>query len=310
VTDAALLIGILAPDRFLGGKMPLRADLSLAAFNELDTPLPLARRIGDAWTIGTHNVAEGLFDITIRRGLDPRDFSLVAFGAAGPMLLPCLLDLVPVDSVIVPPNPGGFSAMGMLSSDQVFAQNRTLYGVLEPDLAPRISTLLQAMEQDLLGRVGVNPEDAQVVRTFDARLLGQGWETPFIPVPEGEIGPAAIPEMISNFHAEYEKRNGHRFDNFPVEGVIYRVQVIVPSEKVRYDELPARPGGGRPEPSGAATLSHLYGASTEAMCYERADLGRDDVVAGPSIIREQTSTTFVPPGRQATVGGRGEIVIV
>jgi N-methylhydantoinase A len=310
VTDAALLIGILAPDRFLGGKMPLREDLALAAFNKLDTPLPLARRIGDAWTIGMHNVAEGLFDITIRRGLDPRDFSLVAFGAAGPMLLPCLLDLVPVDSVIVPPNPGGFSAMGMLSSDQVFAQNRTLYGVLEPDLASRISTLLQAMEQDLLGRVGVNPADAQVVRTFDARLLGQGWETPFIPVPDGEIGPAAIPEMISNFHAEYEKRNGHRFENFPVEGVIYRVQVIVPSEKVRYDELATRPGGGRPEPSGTVTLSHLYGASTEATCYERADLGRDDIVAGPSIIREETSTTFVPPGRQATVGGRGEIVIV
>jgi N-methylhydantoinase A len=310
VTDAALLIGILAPDRFLGGKMPLREDLSLAAFNELDTSLSLARRIGDAWTIGMHNVAEGLFDITIRRGLDPRDFSLVAFGAAGPMLLPCLLDLVPVESVIVPPNPGGFSAMGMLSSDQVFAQNRTLYGVLEPDLAPRISRLLQAMEHDLIGRVGINPEDAQVVRTFDGRLLGQGWETPFIPVPDGEIGPAAIPEMISNFHAEYEKRNGHRFDNFPVEGVIYRVQVIVPSEKVHYDELAARAGVEPPEPSGTATLRHLYGAGTEARCYERAGLGRGDDVAGPSIIREETSTTFVPPGRRATVGGRGEIVIL
>ena len=310
VTDAALLIGILAPDRFLGGKMPLRKDLSLAAFNQLDTPLPLTRRIGDAWTIGMHNVAEGLFDISIRRGLDPRDFSLVAFGAAGPMLLPCLLDLVPVESVIVPPNPGGFSAMGMLSSDQVFAQNRTLYGVLEPGLAPRISTLLQAMEHDLMERVGIEPEDAQVVRTFDARLLGQGWETPFIPLPEGEIGPDAIPQMISNFHAEYEKRNGHRFDNFPVEGVIYRVQVIIPSEKVRYDELPARPGGGRLEPSGTVTLSHLYGAETEATCYERAGLGRGDVIAGPSIVREETSTTFVPPGRQATVGERGEIVIV
>jgi N-methylhydantoinase A len=310
VTDAALLIGILAPDRFLGGKMPLREDLSRAAFNELDTPLPLGRRIGDAWTIGMHNVTEGLFDITIRRGLDPRDFSLVAFGAAGPMLLPCLLDLVPVESVIVPPNPGGFSAMGMLSSDQVFAQNRTLYGLLEPDLAPRISKLLQTMEHDLMERVGLSPEDAQVVRTFDARLFGQGWETPFIPVPEGEIGPAAIPEMISNFHAEYEKRNGHRFDNFPVEGVIYRVQVIVPSEKVRYEELPPRPGGDRPEPSGTVTLRHLYGAATEATCYERTGLGRGDVVEGASIIREETSTTFVPPGRQATVGERGEIVIV
>jgi N-methylhydantoinase A len=310
VTDAALLIGILAPDRFLGGKMPLREDVALQAFNDLDTSLPLSRRIGDAWTIGMHNVAEGLFDITIRRGIDPRDFSLIAFGAAGPMLLPGLLDLVPLESVIVPPNPGGFSAMGMLSSDQVFAQSRTLYGVLQPELAPRISALLQSMERELLERVGIGAGEAQVVRTFDARLLGQGWETPFIPVPDGDLGADSIPEMISNFHSEYEKRNGHRFDNFPVEGVIYRVQLIVPSEKVRYAELPARPGAGEPERAGTVILRHLSDDATEADCYERASLGRGDVIPGPAIIWEETSTTFVPLGRHATVGRHGEIVIV
>src|SRR5262249_6022358 len=95
ITDAALLIGILAADRFLGGKMPLDKTLSKKAFEGLDTSLALPQRIKQAWMIGLHNIAEGILDITIRRGLDPRDFSLVAFGAAGPMMLPPLLDLLP-----------------------------------------------------------------------------------------------------------------------------------------------------------------------------------------------------------------------
>lgn len=310
ITDAALLIGVLAPDRFLGGKIPLRADLALAAFESLDTSLTLSQRIGHAWMIGLHNIAGGLLDITIRRGIDPRDFSLVAFGAAGPMLLPGLLDMFPLESIIIPPNPGGFSAMGLLSSDQVFSQGRTLYAVLEPELAPRLSQLLLSMERELMEYVGVSDQKARIVRTFDARLLGQGFDTPFIPIPAGEIGPEAIEKMISSFHGEYEKRNGHRFEMFPVEGITYRVQLIVPSQKVQYSELGAREGAGQPRPTGTVLLRHLYDTDIEASCYERAELANADVIEGPAIIHEETSTTFVPPNRRATVGRFGMLTIV
>ena len=310
ITDTALLIGILGPDHFLGGKIPLHEDCALEAFSGLESSLTLSQRVGGAWKIGLENVAEGLLDITIRRGIDPRDFSLVAFGAAGPMLLPGLLDMLPLESVIVPPNPGGFSALGLVSSDQVFTQSRTLYAVLEAGAAPQISQVLQSMERELLKSVQLSADEAQVVRTFDGRLLGQGFETPFISVPAGDLGPEAIAEMIINFHAEYERRNGHRFEEFPVEGVTYRVQVIVPSAKAQYAELNGRTGGELPLPVEVIELRHLYEPAVKAGVYERGDLMRGDVVPGPAIIREDTSTTFIPPNRRGNVGRYGEIEIL
>jgi N-methylhydantoinase A len=310
VTDAALLMGILTPARFLGGKMPLEKALALEAFESLPTSLSRRDRIRFAWMIGLHNISEGLLDITIRRGIDPRDFSLLAFGAAGPMMLPMLLDLLPMKSVIVPPHPGQFSAAGLLSADRVFSESRTLYGILTPDLAPKISELLAAMEDDLVSRAAVKDRPVRVVRTFDGRLVGQGWQTPFIPVPEGELGAGSIASMVTGFHDEYQQRNGNRFDTMPVEGVTYRVQVFVPSPKIRFPTLAAalhRDGGVAT--AGTTTLRHIYDEDTEAPCYERSTLSAGDRLEGPAIVWEEASTTFVPSGRTATIGEHAELVI-
>jgi N-methylhydantoinase A len=308
VTDAALAAGILAPDRFVGGKVPLHPDLARKAFQDLDTTIPFSERIRQAWLIGLHNISEGIIDITIRRGLDVRDLSLVAYGAAGPMTLPGLLDLLPLESVIVPPNPGGFSALGLLSSDRVFSESRTHHGILSPELAPSLEAMFAGLEAGLLERAGVSAEEATIIRTFDGRLFGQGWETPFVSVPSGELGAKEIGQMIEDFHVEYEQRNGHRFEAFPVEGVTYRVQVVVPSDKVTFEELPTRTGDAL-APRATAELSHLYPDGAVASCYERDDLLAGDVLTGPAIVWETNSTTFVPPGRSATVGTFGELVV-
>jgi N-methylhydantoinase A len=310
VTDAALLMGILTSSRFLGGTMPLDADAALAAFEQLPGTLSLADRLRYAWSIGLQNIAEGIIDITVRRGVDARDFSLLAFGAAGPMLLPMLLDQLPMKSVIVPPYPGEFCAAGLLSSDHVFTETVTRYGILQPDAAQATEDTFAELERALITRAGVDQrDDVRVVRTFDARLYGQGWETPFIPVPGGSIDGAAMADMIEAFHTEYAKRNGNRFDMMPVEGVTYRVQLILPSEKMAYPQIAARAAGGPAPTVGTQRLRHLYEDEVDAASYERADLGAGDVIEGPAIIWEPTSTTFVPAARRATVGGHGEIVI-
>jgi len=305
ITDVALTMGILAPDRFLGGKVPLRPDLALHAFESLDTSLPISECVRQAWLIGLQHVAEGLVDITIRRGVDPRDFSLVAFGAAGPMMLPSLLDMLPLKKVIVPPNPGGFSALGLLSSDRVYSETRTLYGILDGGLAPKVERLFSALEDELKTRAGVASEEATILRSFDGRLLGQGFETPFIPVENGPIGPDQISRMVDSFHNEYEKRNRNRFDSHPVEGVTYRVQVVVPSEKVEY--LPIESGSGVPKVAGHTVIAHLYSEPREVDCYERPSLLAGQVIVGPAVIWEEMSTTFVPDGYKATVGTYGEL---
>ena len=308
ITDAALSIGILAPDRFVGGKVPLHPDLALDAFASLDTSMPTSERIRQAWLIGLHNIAEGIIDLTVRRGLDVRDLSLVAYGAAGPMLLPDLLDLLPLESVIVPPNPGGFSALGLLSSDRVFTETRTHHGILVPELAAELSELFLALETSLVERSGVDPDAAIIRRAFDGRLLGQGRETPFVPVPNGTLGAQEILQMIESFHREYELRNGHRFEAFPVEGVNYRVELVVPSEKVRFEQVPTRTSGAL-EPRATVELLHRYSGGTTARCYERDDLLAGDLVRGPAVVWETNSTTFVPQDRTARVGAYGELVV-
>ncbi len=308
VTDAALAIGILAPDRFLGGRIPLDRARAIAAFESLDSSLPFSERVRQAWLIGLHNIAHGITDLAIRRGIDARDHSLIAFGAAGPMLLPGLLDVLPLASVIVPPNPGGFSAAGLLSADRVFSESKTLYGILRPGLLPKIAPIFEELESGLLARANVDPAGAALVRSFDGRLFGQSWDTPFIPVPAGRLDEDSITAMVDGFHNEYERRNGNRFAWLPVEGVTYRVQIIVPSEKIEYAEIPRREGQLRP--SGRVGLQHLDGGNLEALTYDRTDLARSDVIAGPAIIREEMSTTFIPAGRTGTVGTYGELEIV
>jgi N-methylhydantoinase A len=255
-----------------------------------------------------HNISEGIIDLTIRRGLDVRDLSLVAYGAAGPMLLPDLLDLLPLESVVVPPNPGGFSALGLLSSDRVFTEVRTHYGILGPDLGPELTDLFADLETKLVDRADVDPDEATILRAFDGRLLGQGRETPFVPVSSGPIGTKEISQMVESFHEEYELRNGHRFEAFPVEAVNFRAQLVVHSDKVVFEELPTRRGGVL-EPRGSAELTHRYTEPVTASCYERDDLLAGDVVSGPAVVWEANSTTFVPKDRTAVVGKYGELVV-
>jgi N-methylhydantoinase A len=309
VTDCAVSIGIIQPQQFLAGRMPLDLSAADTAFERLDSSLSLSQRIRHAWMIGLHNIAEGIIDITIRRGIDLREFDLIAFGAAGPMILPSLLDLVPLGAIVVPPHPGGFSALGLLSADQVFSESRTLYGVLNEEIAPQVSQLFDTMERELLIRARSTRAEAKVIRTFDGRLLGQGWDTPFISVPLGPLDENSLAQMTANFHAEYKRRNGNSFERLPVEGVTYRVQVVIASEKVRYSELAPRVRGAEVPWEAMVTLHHLYEADVEAACYHRSHLAAGDVIAGPAIVWETTSTTFVPLNRAATVGSYGELVV-
>jgi N-methylhydantoinase A len=308
ISDAFLLIGILDPGHFAGGSLSLDPDLAREAFETLDSSLDLGERVAYAYRMGLNNIAEGIVDISIAHGVDPRDYSLLAFGAAGPMMLPALLEETRVKSVIVPPHPGLFSALGLLSSDLVYADSRTSYKVLTPDSAESIDALFSEMEAGLRKELGEDADKAEFIRTFDARLVGQTWETPFIEVPGGTIGPEQIEEMIESFHVAYVARSGNRFDALPVQGVIYRAQAKVAIEKVAYQPIEAR-NGGAPKAGREITLKYIYGDAVTALEYHRHELQSGDVIEGPAIIREELSTTQVCPGQTATIGQYGEIII-
>jgi N-methylhydantoinase A len=304
MTDAFLAIGLLDPDRFNAGRLSLDPELALDAFRRLDSPLSLEQRIAHAYSLGLNAVAEGMIDATIARGVDTRDFSLVAFGAAGPLMLPPIVDHVRARRVIVPPYPGLFSALGPLSTDLVYSASRSAYRLLTPDVSAELDAVFERLERELRGQVS-DGADIEVRRTFDGRLAGQSWETPFIAVPAGAI---TVVEMISAFHDAYEARFGNRFDGMPVEAVTYRVELIASTAKVAYPPLAA----GEPvevAPDRTIELRFVDEANRLAGEYERDALRAVNVVTGPAVIREPTSTTHVPAGHRATVGGHGELVI-
>jgi N-methylhydantoinase A len=312
-TDTCLMIGIIDPASFAGGRLGLDPELSRQAFENLGSELTLAQRVRHAYEMAVHNIAEGVFNVAIKHGVDPRDYSLVAYGAAGPMLLPAILDAVHCKQVIVPPYPGLFSALGLLSADQVFTVNRSAYTVLSPDVAAQIDALFIQIETQLRERLD---PDAGVSfqRSFDAHLVGQSWDTPFVPVPGGTIDAAAIDAMISAFHDTYETRSGNRFEAMPVEAVTFRVRAVLDTPKVSYPELPGR--GDEPlVPARTVVLRYLGNldadgdSGQEAGVYDRAALRAGDVLDGPAIVHEDLSTTHVGAGQRAAVGRYGELII-
>jgi N-methylhydantoinase A len=307
VTDACLLMGILEPGGFAGGEVELDPAAARRAFESLQTPLADDARVGFVYRIAVANIAQEVTNVAIRNGLDPRDFTLMAYGAAGPMLLPAAMEDLGVRRVVVPPHPGLFSALGLLSTDLVYSESRSAYVLLGPDTAEQIEAVFVDMEARLRERLGEEVGEAKFQRSFDGRLMGQSWETPFVEAPAEPITAESVQQLVANFHDEYERRFGQRFEGIPVQGVTYRVQLVIDAPKVEYPELAA--GAAPAEPKQTIELRYLAEQPLSAGVYERSELGAGAEIAGPAIIREALSTTLVTPGQRATVGPHGEIVI-
>ncbi len=307
MTDACLLMGILDETRFMDGRKRLDAQRAWQAFEALDTPLSIEQRIQHAFDIGLNNIAEGVIDIIIRNGIDPREYSLIAYGAAGPMLLPALLDLLQARRVVVPPHPGLFSALGLLSADMVFMDSRSQYLPLTADSSGAVNAIYDELDARVRAQAG-DTANVVVHRSFDARMIGQAYETPFIDAPTGRIDAAAVAHMVERFHTVYEQRSGNRFAEVPLQAVTFRAQASVETAKATFAVVAAR-AQGHPEPTRTISLRHFATSPPPCGEYERASLARGDKLRGPAIVREPLSTTFVPPAHDLEVGEYGELII-
>ena len=149
-----------------------------------------------------------------------------------------------------------------------------------------------------------------VTRSFDGRLATQLFDTAFVPAPGGSIDEIAVVQMVSNFHDKFQAQNGTRFEDFPVEGVTYRVQAVVESdEKVQFPEIGTREPQSLLQPDRMTKLRYLYEEDVEVPVYQRSALCNGDVLNGPAIIMEELSTTHLCPGQQLIVGRYGELII-
>ena len=297
VSDANLVLGRLDGANFSGGTMALDRAAAETALQGIGRAFGLSAQAMAQGVVDVVNakMADAIRTITVQRGIDPRDFSLVAFGGAGPAQAAALAEELQIREVIVPVHPGAFSAWGMLQTDVRHDYKETLYSfwdLMEPAvLQAAFAGLEEKGRADLLAE-GIAADAIAFERSIDFRYYGQEYVLT-IPVPDGSIDMDAV---RGSFDVAYDRQYGHSSPENRVEMANIRVAAL--GRLARPDVAP--PVG---EPAREARERDVFfsGRARATPVLDRNGLGIGDAVAGPAIIEESTATTLVPPGWKAEV---------
>jgi N-methylhydantoinase A len=305
ITDAHVVLGRIPP-HLLGGEIPLDVDAARNGVAALAEQLGLSPEAAAAGVleISAWNQANALRQVTVKRGLDVRDFTLVTFGGSGSLLLCRLMDVLGLPTVLVPPNPGNVSAFGLLTVDvkNDYVQTHVaLADQLDPAAVEGVYDALTARAAAALSGEGFAPEQHVFARTADLRYFGQAFEVR-VPVAPGPIDAGAVADA---FHAEHRATYGYDFAGDPtqqVEWVNLRVSGIGPITRPEIrglETVAARP----PQPP-VVTRPVCFDPATgyvDTPVVPRADLAPGSVVPGPVILEEFGSTVPVHPGFEVEV---------
>ena len=312
VTDANLLLGRLDSQHFLGGRMILDDERPRVRLQHL------ARELGSsleeaAWGIvrvANSNMERAIRRISVERGHDPRRFTLVAFGGAGPLHACELAAELRIPRVLIPPHPGVLSALGMVLADLVKDYSRTVMlpanevdgGALERLFAP-----LRARARDELQAEGLAESDIDLLPALDVRYCGQSYELT-IPLTDSGVG------FVEQFHEAHRRRFSYASEEEPLEVVNLRLTAVGRTPKPTFAPQPAEDVDPRQAQIGhkavffvAPELGGLR--SVPAALYARERLRPGNMVVGPAIVFQFDTTTVVPPGWVARVDGWGNLVI-
>jgi N-methylhydantoinase A len=306
VTDANLYLGRLDPGYFLGGRMSLdqaaaeRALASVAA----DVGLGTVELAEGMLAIINARMADAMRTITVKQGIDPREFALVAFGGAGPMHAVWLAEELEIAEVIVPWSPGTFSAWGMLQTDMRHDVVRSFYqplaGVRDDEVAAALESL-EAEGSQLLEQEGIAPDARYFARSADMRYVGQEYT---VNVPLGST--ISLDEIDGVFHDAHGVRYGHSTPGAPVEFVNLRLAAM---GRIATAASPYHAPADGAEPLLGTRTVVFAGVEHETQVLLRDRLAFGSRHEGPVVIEEQSSTTLVPPGHVAALDEHGNIVI-
>jgi N-methylhydantoinase A len=307
VTDAALRLGYLDPDNFLGGEFSLAVEEAYQGIDEkvatsLDmSVLEASRGIFDVTKVGT---VTAIRQITVERGLDPRDFAMVAYGGAGPLFLPLVAREMELDEVVIPRSPSVFSAKGMLMTDVVHDFSQTyLQGLDNVDLSEVESKFqeLESQATDALAEGEFSSAQRDLERTAELRYRGQEHT---VEVSLGDI--SSKRDVHESFEDEHSHRYGHRMDD-PVEFVHLRVRGRGRTDTPDFEREDPEEGKSRERTRDAYCF-----AADEMLPFcvmARRTLESGDTVKGPAIIQEPTSTLVFYSDQTATVDELGNIIV-
>jgi N-methylhydantoinase A len=312
ITDAHAVLGRIPP-HLLGGEVPLDVDLAEKGIASLAERLGLGFEAcaTGVLEISAWNQANALRQITVNRGLDVRDFTMVTFGGSGSLLACRLVDILGLEGVLVPLNPGNLSAYGLLTVDvrNDYVQTHvSRQSALDAAAMQAVFDDLAGKADAALGREGFAEDERVFLRTADLRYFGQAYEVR-VDVPDGPVTTELFEEVAGRFHEEHKALYGYDFRDDArqeVEWVNLRVTGVGPIRKPSVREIV--PGNGA---ASARTGSRrvFFDDWFETDVYDRARLGAGDVVPGPAILEEFSSTVPLHPGFTARVDTYGNLVI-
>lgn len=312
VTDASVALGYYDPDFFLGGRMTLDLRAASAALETIAGPLGISPVEAAA---GIHQVvAESMANAArihlVEKGKDPRAYSMIGFGGAGPAFAARVARILGVSEVIIPPASGAASAFGFLTAPLSFDYVRSHRTVLTPQMQTpeftRICGELAAEGRAQLARAGVADADMTFERSADMRLVGQLHEIA-VPLPAGELTGDSYAAIRAAFESVYSARYTQVPADARIEILSFRTRASgpVPQLTVRQAGIGGQEGQARK----GSRQTYFDGAWQEAGIYDRYSLRPGDQVSGPAIIEEHESTTIIPPGDQVSIDDIGNLRI-
>ncbi|EHS55648.1 hydantoinase/oxoprolinase family protein, partial [Paenibacillus sp. Aloe-11] len=328
-TDAYVHLGIIRPDRFLGGRMPLNEEMAAAALKRLGAGLGLdsqktAQAILD---VATANMYAQFTPLMARKGIDPRDFTLLAYGGAGPTHAFLLAREVGIRRVLVPPSPGTLCATGCvvadLRNDFVYTLYKTEQQLEEGELERIFKDLAEQGHHwlETESSRGIELESTYMLYSADMRYEGQAFDIEVsIPSENLEANPVAetadgtvcfVQEAVRRFHRQYEAIFGVSQPESSVSFVNLRATIVGVTHKADtmqipdHDDLSHQPGHA---PVPEARTIYFDGVEMKAHIVRRSDLPTTEAWSGPVIIEEYDTTVFVPPGYSVKIDNLGNII--
>ena len=308
ITDANLLLGRLNPGSLLGGDMKIHSGLAEEAFRGLASELGVSP---DEAAVSVVRIANSMMSkilkiVSVERGYDPRGFTLVAFGGAGPMHVCALAEELGIGHVIVPPSPGMFSALGLLTADLFHDYSRPVIRDAEEADPAELERLYREMEVDgaaTLSQEGIPERHRSFQRTLDIRYRGQGFELSVD--TKKPVTRSSIAESVKAFHVKHNEVYGYSAEEEPTEIVNAKLRVIGFLEKPKLRRR--RRNRSDPSPDHRRVFYENLGEWVETEVHRRAAL--NGLREGPAVIEQYDATTVVYPGWSYTPDDYGNLIL-
>jgi N-methylhydantoinase A len=303
VTDANLVMGYLAPGTFRWGERTLDREASEAALGRVGKLLDLDADATAGAIFDTVNevMANGIIRLTTQRGIDPRDFALVAGGGAGPIHAAAIAEKVGLGRIVVPSYAGVYSAFGLLACDRGVEAARSLPCTLATLTVDTLNRLYRELEQETVGHLtaqGIAREAVGVRRTVDMRYAKQFHEVE-VDVPDGVLTGADVARIVDRFHATHKALYTFSIPDESVEFLTFRLRASSVSEL----RLPTFPEATRPVAAAVKgeRACIIGGRRRRVMVYEGPDVHPGHRLRGPALVEERTTTIYVPAGYACTM---------